>query len=246
LTGVNIVAGCGYYLARSHPPSVAERSVEQLADELIDVIERGFGDTGIRPGIIGEIGLGEPMYAPGHSGDEMHPDEAKVLRAAGRAHRRTGLPVSVHIYNYRPNRLALMALDVLADEGVPLDRVIICHLDNRIDVPYAAQVAERGAYCEFDTFGIEAYRDSEGSEYPRDTERILALVQLVQRGLLDRLLLSHDVCTKMQLEAYGGWGYAHLSHYIEPRLRRAGLSDFDIRAMRVENPARVLDVTPRS
>jgi phosphotriesterase-related protein len=182
-TGVQIVAGCGYYLANSHPASVAQRSVEELTDELVDVIENGFGETGIRPGIIGEIGLGEPMYVPGHTGDEMHPNEEKVLRAAGRAHCRTGLPVSVHVYNYRPNRLGLLALDVLGEEGVA-----------------------------------------------------------VERGLLDRLLLSHDVCTKMQLEEYGGWGYAHLSRHIEPRLRRAGLSAADIRAMRVENPARLLDV----
>ena len=245
LTGVHVVAGCGYYLAKSHPESVAARSVEALTEELVDQIERGFGDTGVRPGIIGEIGLGEPMYAPGHTGDEMHPHEEKVLRAAGRAHGRTGLPVSVHIYNYRPNRLALMALDVLEEEGVAADRVVICHLDVRIDVEYAASVAQRGAYCEFDTFGIEAYLDAIGSEYPRDTERIAALVRLAERGLLDRLLLSHDVCTKMQLLEYGGWGYGHLSRHIEPRLRRAGFSEADIRVMRVDNPAQLLNVADR-
>ena len=224
-SGVQVVTCTGFYLARSHPAHVAPASVEALADEMIGEIREGIGDTGIRPGIIGEIGLGEPMYAAGHTGDEMHPDEEKVLRAAGRAQRATGLPITVHIYNYRPNRLAHLALDVLEAEGVALDRVVIGHLDVRIDVDYAASVAERGAYAEFDTFGIEAYLDSTLSEYPRDTERVTALVELVARGYLERLLISHDVCTKMQLAAFGGWGYAHISRHIEPRLRKAGLSE---------------------
>src|SRR5437660_53274 len=121
-------------------------------------------------------------------------------------------------------------------------RAVAGHLDVRIDVEYADSVAARGAYAEFDTFGIEAYLDSSLSEYPRDTERVAALVELVQRGYVERLLVSHDVCTKMQLVAYGGWGYGHLSRNIEPRLRKAGLSDAQIATIRVANPRRLLDV----
>jgi phosphotriesterase-related protein len=241
-SGVNVVTCTGYYLARSHPPAVAGASLDALAEEMIAEIRHGIGHSGIRPGIIGEIGLGEPMYVAGHTGDEMHPDEEKVLRAAGRAQMATGLPLTLHIYNYRPNRLAHLALDALEEEGVALERVVIGHLDVRIDVEYAASVAARGAYAEFDTFGIEAYLDASLSEYPRDTERVAALVELVRRGYVERLLVSHDVCTKMQLVAYGGWGYGHLSRHIEPRLRKAGLSDAQIATIRVANPRRLLDV----
>ncbi len=240
--GVNVVTCTGYYLAGSHPPAVASMSIEALADEMVGEIRHGIGDTGIRPGIIGEIGLGEPMYAPGHNADEMHPDEEKVLRAAGRAQHATGLPVTLHIYNYRPNRLAHLALDILEAEGAALDRVVVGHLDVRIDLEYAASVAHRGAYAEFDTFGIEAYSDPTLSQYPRDTERVEALVHMVELGHLERLLISHDVCTRMQLVAYGGWGYSHLSRHIESRLRQAGLSTTQIAVIRVQNPRRLLDV----
>lgn len=240
-SGVNVVTCTGYYLARSHPPNVAASSVDELANGMVEEIQHGIGDTGVRPGIIGEIGLGEPMYVSGHTGDEMHRDEEKVLRAAARAHLATGLPITLHIYNYRPNRLAHLALDVLESEGVGLDRVVVGHLDVRIDVEYAASVAARGTYAEFDTFGIEAYLDPNLSEYPRDTERLAALVELVERGYLERLLISHDVCTKMQLVAYGGWGYGHITRHIEPRLRKAGLSDEQINTIRVDNPRRLLD-----
>jgi phosphotriesterase-related protein len=240
--GVNVVTCTGYYLQRSHPPRVAAASAGQLAEEMVEEIQHGIGGTGIRPGIIGEIGLGEPMYGPGHTGDEMHPDEEKVLRAAGRAQVATGLPITLHIYNYRPNRLAHMALDVLEEEGVELQHVVVGHLDTRIDVEYAASVMERSAYAEFDTFGIEASIDANLSEYPRDSDRIVALVELISRGYLEQLLVSHDVCTKMQLVAYGGWGYSHLSRHIAPRLRKAGVSDDQLMTIRVRNPRSLLDV----
>src|SRR6185503_9885808 len=129
----------------------------------------------------------------------------------------------------------------LAEEGVALDRVVVGHLDVRIDVEYAASVGARGACAEFDTFCVVAYLDSSLSEYPRDTERIAALIELVRRGYTERLLVAHDVCTKMQLTAYGGWGYAHLSRHIEPRLRKAGLTAEEIATIRIANPRRLLE-----
>jgi phosphotriesterase-related protein len=243
-TGLHVLTCAGYYLQGSHPPSVAARAVDEIAEELIGEAREGIGDTGVRPGIL-KVGTCQPMYAPGHAGDEIHPDEEKVLRAAGRAHAATGLPIAVHIYNYRPNRVAHLVLDLLEREGVAPERVVICHLDTRIDLDYCVGVARRGALVELDTFGIEVYADATGSQFPRDTERIAALLALVERGCLSRLVVSHDVCTKMQLRAYGGWGYDHLSRHIEPRLRRAGLSEREIAAIRVDNPARFLDIPDR-
>src|SRR5262249_49204632 len=46
MTGIHVVTCCGYYLANSHPPSVARRSAEELAAEMIDEIENGIGNTG--------------------------------------------------------------------------------------------------------------------------------------------------------------------------------------------------------
>src|SRR6516165_2408956 len=67
-TGLNVVMGCGYYLEQTHPPSVGERTADQLAAELIAEFEEGE----IRPGVIGEIGTG-PVWSA---------EEEKVLRAA--------------------------------------------------------------------------------------------------------------------------------------------------------------------
>jgi phosphotriesterase-related protein len=245
-TGLNIITCCGYYKGTGHPPDMAERSVEDVTAELVTELTSGIGDTGIRAGLIGEIGTGGPLYdVPRQVWDltdqpDMWPTEEKVLRAAGRAQGETGAPVSVHIYNYRPNRLAHHALDVLSEEGANLERVAICHLDTRPDVYYVASIADRGAFVEFDTFGIENYADPGMTQMPRDTDRIQLVLDTIERGYVDHILLSHDVCWKTLLVEYGGWGYAHLTKHIEPRLRDAGTTDGQIRAMRVDNPARWL------
>jgi len=245
-TGLNIITGCGYYKAAGHPPDMAERRVEGVAAEFVRELSEGIGDTGVRAGVIGEIATGQPLYvAPRQVWDltdvpDMLPNEEKVLSAAGRAQAETGAPVSVHIYNYRPNRLAHHALDILADAGADLERVAICHLDTRPDPDYVASIADRGAFVEFDTFGIESYSDSNFSQMARDTDRIELVIETVDRGYVDHILMSQDVCWKTLLVEYGGWGYAHISKHIEPRLRNAGVTDLQIRAMRVSNPARWL------
>ena len=245
-SGVNIITGCGYYKVAGHPPDMAERSVEDLTAEIVRELESGIGDTGVRPGVIGEIATGSPLYTvPRDVWDlrdhvDMVPNEEKVLRAAGRAHIETGAPVSVHIYNYRPNRMAHHALDILSSEGADLERVAICHLDTRPDPDYVASVADRGAFVEFDTFGMEQYNDIDLTQALRDTERIKLVMDTIERGYVDHILLSQDVCWKTLMVEYGGWGYAHLSKHIEPRLLKAGASAEDIHAMRVANPTRWL------
>src|SRR6476619_4072737 len=57
-SGVYIVMGTGWYRDSFYPPEagIDRRSVDELADEIVAEFEHGVGETGIRPGIIGEIG----------------------------------------------------------------------------------------------------------------------------------------------------------------------------------------------
>jgi phosphotriesterase-related protein len=229
-TGVHIVMGCGYYVRRAHPPEVASLSVETLGERLIQEIERGFDGTGIQPGIIGELGTSAPI----------HPDEEKVLRAGAMAQQATGLAINVHVAIF--GRQALAALDVLERAGADISRVVISHLDEMPDTEYHRSVLQRGAYVEFDTFGSEFYFDSDGRREPSDAERVDCLLRLLDEGWTNRLLLSQDVCTKLHLRRYGGFGYAHLLRTIVPRLERRGVDQATIHTLLVENPARLLTV----
>src|SRR5256886_16171403 len=85
-TGLNIVMGAGYYVHASHPPDVDRRTVDDLAREMIAAVTIGIGDTGIRAGLLGEIGTTSPWTE----------NEKKVLRAAIAAQRETGAPLMIH------------------------------------------------------------------------------------------------------------------------------------------------------
>ena len=70
--------GGGWYRTAYYPPEamIDRRSVDSLAEELVDDATVGVGETGIRIGIIGEIGTDKPWLSPA---------EERVHRAAARA-----------------------------------------------------------------------------------------------------------------------------------------------------------------
>jgi phosphotriesterase-related protein len=241
-TGLNIVMGCGHYVALAHPASVSASSVEQLEAEILGELGEGVGDTGIRPGIIGEIGTSNPL----------HEDEVKVLRAAGRAREASGTALSIHLHP--GGRLGHEVLDILAAEGVDLRRVILGHLDitlGLIDVEfdealaYHASLAQRGCYLEFDTVGyIDAYMQGwEGFPplwFPSDRERARAISKLLDIGYGQQLLLSHDVCSKHHLTRYGGHGYGHILRNFTVNLIDFGVSEEAQDMLMIANPRRAL------
>jgi phosphotriesterase-related protein len=94
---------------------------------------------------------------------------------------------------------------------------------------------------EYDLFGVEiSHFPWGGPEMPNDAERMRQVVWLVEQGYGRQVLLSHDVCFKIRLARYGGTGLVHIPRRIVPRLRQRGLSEPDVRALVVENPARAL------
>src|SRR5688572_23331001 len=86
-TGVHVVMGCGWYRQPWYPAEIDLRTTNYLADSLSREIEDGEAETGIRPGIIGEIGAHKRHVSA---------QEERVMRACARAARRTGLAISTH------------------------------------------------------------------------------------------------------------------------------------------------------
>jgi phosphotriesterase-related protein len=241
-TGVQIVAGCGYYVFPTHPPGLAARSEDDVAEELIDEIRHGIGDTGVRPGIIGEIGTSGPI----------HPTEEKVLRAASAAQSETGLAISVHLHP--PARNGHAVLDVLESAGADLTRVVLGHLDltlAHVDVglgevlDYHRSLADRGAWIEYDTIGNDLFwPDLRGTPmaFPNDRERARALAMLIRAGYERRIVLSHDVAGKLQLQRYGGHGYASVVRDFPAYLRLVGVDEGTLSVLTVDNPRELLTV----
>jgi phosphotriesterase-related protein len=230
-SGVLIVAGCGYYRALGHPPELAGMTVEAIADVMIGEITEGIAGSSIRPGIIGEIG----------TSFDITETEWKVVRAAAIAQRATGLAVNLHHDPWA--RRGLDVLDEFADAGGDVTRAVLSHVDHcPMSLEYLLAVAERGAFVEFDGFGCEWYVDSIRSFLPRDTERIVAIGQLRDRGHLERVLVGSDTCRKVQLMRYGGWGYSHIPAHIRPMFGWFGLSSEDADRVLIHNPRRLLTI----
>jgi len=237
-TGLNIVQGTGAYVEWTHPAWVESESVDQLAARFAREVTDGIDDTGVRAGIIGEIGTSGVARGSRTKVGDFTPAEEKVLRAAGRASNASGAAVSVHLDPRGQGAFAVC--DVLAEEGVPSDRTVMCHMDAHPDLEYHLAIAERGVYVEYDHFGREYYSAHMNRPYTSDTRRIELLAAMLDAGFESRLLLSQDVCLKIDLRSYGGVGYAHIVSELLPDFKRAGVSEHQLAMMLTENPRRVL------
>lgn len=230
-SGVHIVMGCGYYYADYHPRPIGEADLDDIRDEIIADLTVGCGDTGIRAGIIGEIGLSWP-----HKSAEL-----VVLTAAAQAHLETGVPISVH--PARDARSPLAALNHLCEHGVDPGAVIIGHVERTLtDLGAIRDLASSGCYVEFDLFGQESsfYSLAPSMDMPNDAGRARFILDLVARGHLDQILISQDICHKTNLNHFGGEGYTHILENVLPLLKAKGLTAQQIHAITQGNPARAL------
>lgn len=220
-TGVHVVMGCGHY----RDPYLDHRdldrtSVPELAERLVAEFEHGVGETGVRPGIIGEIGADQRYVSAA---------EERVLRAAARAHHRTGLSISTHSARWP---VALAQLEILAEEKVDPRRVVVGHSDSVARPGLQLELARRGCYVELDAVGTGT---------PHEQRRIVEYVRtLIDEGHLGQILLSQDVFLASHLRANGGPGYGHLFDEFLPRLREAGVGPDELVQITTHNPARAL------
>lgn len=223
-TGLHIIMGCAWYRERVYPRYVYELSTNQLADRIVKEFVEGADGTGVRPGIIGEIGT-----------ERFHitPAEERVFRAAARAQRVIGAAITTHTTHF--GDLALEQVALLTEEGVRPDRIVIGHLGERRHIKDVLAVARTGVYVQIDHVGRSA---SAGTQPERQRARNVAA--LVRAGHLDQVLISMDICANSLLHWNGGHGYDYLLRQFVPLLQEEGLTESQIHTILVENPRRVL------
>lgn len=217
-TGINVVACTGYYQDAFFPEHVAARSVEQLAQEMVDEIVIGIDGTELKAGIIAEIGSSEGVITP---------LEEKVFIAAAWAHIETGRTISTHTSF---STMGVEQLVLLQAHGVDLSRVTVGHCDLKDNLDNILRMIELGAYVQFDTIGKNNY-------YP-DEKRIAMLHAIRDRGLLSHVMLSMDITRRSHLKANGGNGYDYLLTTFIPQLRQSGFSQADVDMMLRDNPSK--------
>lgn len=232
-TGLKIVMGASYYVPRSHPEGTNEKSDETLYEETISEVLTGVGDTGIKAGIIGEVGIVAPI-------DDL---QTRILKNAAAVSLDTGCPISIH--PPLDDTGALDVMRILLDAGADPDNVIMGHLGMAMfDQIALDELVSTGCFLQYDHFG--GFEDStfqyQGREALKqnDDTRISTIERLFESGCSKRLLLSQDVCIQIHLRKYGGKGYDHLLTNIGPRMQQRGFSQDDIDLIFVKNPARAL------
>jgi len=223
-TGLHVVMGAGWYRHEYHTDDVRTMSVNELADTLVREFRDGIGETGVKPGILGELGTGRVA---------IRASEERAFRAAARAQREVGFTISTHTTHY--GELASDQIRLLREEGVPVERIVIGHLGERRGAADVLAIAETGVFVQIDHVGrrLEAGMIS-------DEQRARNVAELVAAGRAGQLTLSMDICSNSQMHAHAGHGFDHLLVSFVPLLRAAGVTDADITTMLVENPRRIL------
>ena len=211
-SGVDVIYGCGRYVAESRPDDDPDTPPEVYRDE----IREEFGQASPRPSVIGEIGTGDPIVEV----------EEKALMGAAMAQAELGVPIYVHLHPWA--RHGHEALDLVEAGGGSLASTILCHLDPQIPdgLDYHRSLMDRGATISFDLWGDEMVYGARSM--PTDAERIEALCELIADGYGDRIVHSHDVCTKTQLRSFDGPGFVHLPGKVAGLMSGAGLSESEI------------------
>jgi phosphotriesterase-related protein len=233
-TGLNIVMGASYYVDAAHPKDMAARSEDDLVQEIVHDVVDGVGATGIKAGIIGEVGCSNPITD----------NERKVLRASGRAQKLTGAPLSIHPGRYE--RAPLEIVEILHSVGTDLSRTIMCHLDRTVyERATMKELAATGCILEYDLFGQEHsfYRPAPHLDMPNDAQRLKWLSWLIENGYGQQIVISHDIDAKYLLLRYGGSGYGHIVNNIVPRMRQRGFAEKDIHMILIGNPQRLMMLT---
>jgi phosphotriesterase-related protein len=235
-SGVNLICATGAYVeAMGIPWTFKAMSVDGITEAFVKEIEDGVAGTGIRCGVI-KIATGDGLVSD---------YERKVLTAAARAAKATGVPLISHTENCSCGHTQI---DIATSEGLPSSSLIVGHSDGRDDHAYQKSLADRGSYVGFDRFGLE--------QLIPDAVRVKNLKALVDAGHKDRVMVSHD-SVNCWLGWYGdtnpaeltdalpNWRMTHLFENIFPELKRMGMSQADLDHLVIENPRRYFDEAAR-
>jgi phosphotriesterase-related protein len=228
-TGMQLIVATGIYHEVPHYfRADSGRSVESIADLFVRDITDGIMDTGVKAGII-KCATDEPGVTP---------DVERILRAAAKAHRATGVPISTH--THAASEMGTKQQDVFESEGVDLGRVIIGHSGDSEDTGYLKRLIERGSYIGMDRFGIDIFLPTE--------KRIATVVKMCELGHADKMVLSHDtnsyidwVDPPLRERLLPNWHFNHIPDDILPALRERGVTEEQITTMTVDNPRRIFE-----
>ncbi|MHB1712060.1 MAG: phosphotriesterase family protein [Acidimicrobiales bacterium] len=235
---LNIVVATGCYTYGDVPfffhyrgPGLEEALGQPVPEPMVDMfvgdITEGIAGTGVRAGML--------KCAIDHQG--MTGGVERVMRAVAKAHRRTGVPITIH--THPGSRQGLAAQRVLDDEGVDPKRVVLGHSGDTADADHLQVLAEAGFTLGMDRFGINLETTFEA--------RADTVVEMCRRGFAGSMVLAHDAACYIDWIEPGAkaflpqWHYLHILDDVLPYLVEKGVTEEQIETMLTGNPRRIFE-----
>jgi phosphotriesterase-related protein len=229
-----------YFRYREAYPEIFKGELT-FEDFLVRDVESGIADTGVRA-------AGIKCVSDYHGINETI-DVRNIFRHCARAHRRTGAPIMTHTSGVESAR---DQADVFDEDGVDLSRVALCHIDRTpADVSFDEfeRLLQRGPYLSFDGWWGTGERNPVRSYAATREQNIDRIVNLVELGYEEQLLLSNGnvaFTDCLPSDFVGEYApYTQLSYDIIPSLKKRGITDDQIQQLTVTNPRRLFESLER-
>ena len=230
-SGVQIICATGIW--RDIPRTFWSADPDAIAPLFVREIQDGIEGTGIRAGVI--------KVATDVGG--VTPEGEIILRAAARAQKATGVPISAHTWS--PERVGEQQVRIFEDEGIDLDRVYIGHSNDTTDTEYLTGLLKRGVWI-----GMDRFPGGTRPGTPDWKGRVETVKKLIDAGFAHRLMLSHDWSTtvtvaneqvRQERHRYNPDAYCFIFRKVLPKLREMGVSEDTLNQIMVDNPRRFFE-----
>lgn len=228
-TGVHVIAASGvhkesYYLD-SHWRF--RYSVEEIAELWQAEVEVGMELSAYEGPIVNRSAARAGIVKVGSDYQNIASATRKAFEAAAMVHIKTGVPILTHS---ELGTMMLEQVELLHSFGVEPKHVIISHGDRNPDWFVHRDVAQTGAFIEYDCPGRVKY-------FPEST--IVELMRkMFELSLGDHILLGGDNARRSYWKSYGGGpGVAYLLRSFLPRLKREGFTEAQVDQLVTTNAA---------
>ena len=217
-TGFPLVVPTGVYREPWIPDWIQAATEADLRDWMTGELSDEIRPDGVQAGWI-KLSAGD---------DGLTECETKVLRAAAAAGLATNAVIGSHTIR---GRVVRDQLKIIEEAGYSPERFIWIHTQAEPDFDLHVEIARRGTWIEYDAIGSDQLSDDFFVEH---------IQRVLDAGLGDRLLLSHDRGWYDPALPGGGTPkpFTYLSETFLPKLRQAGVDKPTLRQLTRSNPFR--------
>jgi len=144
-SGVNIIACTGFHLREYYPEGfkIWDLNAEKSADYFLDEISLGLEETRDKPNLV------LPGFIKIAVRNTLEASPLELMEGAAAASLKSGLLIEMHTEKGADVERFVQFFITL---NLPLQKLVICHVDKRPDLGLHTELAQAGCLLEYDTF----------------------------------------------------------------------------------------------